>query len=311
MTGRLFDIQRFSTHDGPGIRTTVFLKGCPLRCLWCHNPEGLRPETQIAYTPDRCIACGDCVRACREGGHRLEATADGAVHVFDRPRCQSCGTCAAACVSGAIEAVGREVTVEAVLEEVLRDRAFYESSGGGLTLSGGEPLMQPAFTTALLRAAKDAGLHTAVETSGFALWAHLEPLPAVTDLFLFDVKETDPERHRRFTGVPLEPILGNLRTLRERGARIALRCPIVPGCNEREGHFAGIAALAQEWPEPVEIELLAYHPLGRGKAGRLGTEAESDLKAEIPDRETRRGWVAWFAARGVRVRCRGTGAPEP
>ena len=308
MKGRIFDIQRFSTHDGPGIRTTVFFKGCPLRCRWCHNPEGLRPEPQIAFAPDRCIACGDCAAACPEGAHRLERAAAGrAVHAFDRARCRSCGTCAAACASGALETVGREIEAEDVLREVLRDRVFYETSGGGLTLSGGEPLLQPAFAAALLRAAKAEGLHTAVETSGFAPWKDLDALAGSVDLFLYDIKETDPERHREFTGVPNESILGNLRKLHAGGARIALRCPIIPACNDREDHFAGIAALMRELPGLAETELLAYHPLGQGKGARLGAEPPASLPASMPDREASRRWVGWFASRGVRVRCRAAG----
>jgi glycyl-radical enzyme activating protein len=302
MTGRIFDIQRFSTHDGPGIRTTVFLKGCPLRCVWCHNPEGLRPDPQLAYAPDRCIACGGCVPACPERAHRLEGADGRAVHVFDRPRCRSCGACAAACVAGALETVGREVGVDDVLREVLRDRVFYETSGGGLTLSGGEPLLQPAFAAELLGAARGQGLRCAVETSGFVPWRDLEPLAGRVDLFLFDIKETDPERHRTFTGVPNGEILGNLRALHASGARIALRCPIVPGCNDREDHFDGIAALAAGLPGLADVELLVYHPLGRAKAARLGVAAAP--AAAVPDRETLRRWVDGFARRGVRVRCR-------
>jgi pyruvate formate lyase activating enzyme len=305
MTGRIFDIQRFSTHDGPGIRTTVFLKGCPLRCLWCHNPEGLRPDPQLAFAPDRCVACGGCIAACPGRAHRLEAADGRTVHVFDRPRCRSCGTCAAACVSGALESVGREASVDEVLREVIRDRVFYETSGGGLTLSGGEPLLQPGFAAELLGGARGQGLHCALETSGFAPWRHLETLLDRVDLFLFDFKETDPERHRQFTGVPNGEILANLRALHDRGARVALRCPIIPGCNDREDHFAGIAALAAELPGLADVELLVYHPLGRAKAARLGLDAPP--AAAVPDRAVLRGWADGLARRGVRVRFRAAG----
>jgi pyruvate formate lyase activating enzyme len=218
--------------------------------------------------------------------------------------------------------VGRNASVEEVMEVVLRDRDYYQASGGGMTLSGGEPLFQPAFARALLEAAKAAGLHTVVETSGFADWAVFERVLPVVDLFLYDYKETDPERHIDYTGVPNDLILENLRGLYIWGAKIVLRCPIVPGCSDREDHFAGIATLAREMPKLEGIELLPFHPLGRGKAERLGmavSDADAGqreqsprgnwrgapLAASIPDRATLDRWVGWFAARGIRVQCPG------
>jgi len=327
-TGRIFNIQRFSLQDGPGIRTTVFLKGCSLRCLWCHNPEGLSPDPQPSFSPEKCIGCGDCVAACPNRVHRLEPSGEGVIHVLDRRRCRWCGACAAACLSGAMEMVGRDLSVADVLREVLEDRAFYGPSGGGLTLSGGEPMLQFDFTAALLRAAKEHGLHCSLETSGFASRGRFEALLGLVDLFLYDYKETDPERHIEYTGVPSDLILENLRGLYSWGARIALRCPIVPGCNDREDHFAGIAALAREMPNLAGIELVPFHPLGRAKAERLGMASpdanasqpgrtprddsrRSPLAAGIPDRAKLDQWVGWFAARGIRVQCPGATRAAP
>lgn len=181
MTGRIFDIQRFGIHDGPGIRTTVFLKGCFLRCYWCHNPEGISYEPLLSFLPAKCIGCAECVEACPEAALRMEKKEETARAVLDRRQCTNCGDCAAVCDAGALQMVGRDVTVEEILSVVMRDRDYYEASGGGLTVSGGEPLFQPDFTEALLRAAKSEGLHCCLETSGCAGWSDLERmLPMVT-----------------------------------------------------------------------------------------------------------------------------------
>ena len=277
LAGRIFDIQRFSIHDGPGIRTTVFLQGCPLDCAWCHNPEGRVPGPQLAFSPTLCIGCGYCLRHCPNGAHVL----DGEAHRLDRQVCAACFACAEGCYSGALEVLGSERTVADVLDEVLRDRPFYEESGGGVTLSGGEPLAQPAFAEALLRAAKDAGLHTCLETCGAVPWEDLEAVAPHIDLFLYDWKETDPKRHRAFTGRDNASIRENLRRLHERGADIILRCPVIPGINLRDDHLAGIADLARALPRLKGVKVMAYHRLGDGKRERLGLAPETRLPGDL------------------------------
>jgi glycyl-radical enzyme activating protein len=269
VTGLVFDIQRFAVHDGPGIRTTVFLKGCPLRCLWCHNPESIDPRPEIAWRPERCIGCLACVGVCPHGCHRAEAGG----HVFDRASCVRCGLCTEQCWSGALERVGREMTVAQALEPVLADRPFYASSGGGMTISGGEPLHQAEFTTALLAAAKAEGLHTCLDTSGQAAWERLEAVLPHVDIFLFDVKETEPEAHRRLTGADGRLILANLEGLSAAGASIVFRCPIVPGLNDRPAHLAAIGVLASRLPGVRRVDLLPYHRLGSAKLASIGREA--------------------------------------
>lgn len=298
MTGRIFDIQRFSIHDGPGIRTTVFLKGCPLRCLWCGNPESISPDPLLSYVPDRCIACGACVPVCQPGA--ISADARGRA-VLDRARCTNCGDCAPRCDAKALELVGRSVTVGEVLDVVLRDRDYFKASGGGLTLSGGEPLEQPEFVESLLRKAKAEGLHCCVETAGHAGWSVLKRLLEVVDLWLYDFKETDPVRHLKFTGVSNSLILVNLRRLHAAGAPILLRCPMIPEHNARPEHLDGIVELTRGLPQLQGVELLAYYDLWRAKLKRFGLTSELPESVKPPDRNTVESWNNYLSNQGVRI----------
>ena len=278
MVGKVFNIQRFSLFDGPGVRTVVFLKGCPLRCIWCHNPEGLMPESQIMYNEDRCIGCGACAEVCEKGCHRVQ---DG-IHVFDRTNCISCGACAKICFSLSLTMAGTEMTVNEIMDIVMRDIAIYRDSGGGLTLSGGEPLMHGAFSVALLEAAKKQGLHTCVETSGFGSSAVLRKMASYTDLFLFDYKITGDAAHKTYCGVPVAPVLQNLSLLDTLGKKVILRCPLIPDINGTQEHMMGISAVALSCPDSVpEIHTEPYHRLGISKAGQVGMTPT--YIAEVPN----------------------------
>ena len=294
--GLVFDIQHFAIHDGPGIRTTVFLKGCPLHCLWCHNPEGQDPSVQIFFSPEKCIGCRSCEQVCARGLHRF---IEGS-HTYDRPGCTGCGDCTIECYSRALEVCGQWMTVEQVMDAVLADREFYHNSGGGITLSGGEPVQQFAFTRDLLRAARQAGLHTCLETSGCGSPERYQEIAPEVDLFLYDIKETDPERHRQYTGITNRQILDNLHLLDRAGAAVLLRCPVIPGLNDREDHFAAVADLANHLRHLVEVQVLPYHPLGTSKSQRLGRD---NPLAEIPRPEEDQV-RAWFDAIQARTAAR-------
>ena len=297
LTGLIFEVQRFSIHDGPGIRTTVFMKGCPLRCAWCHNPEGLDPQPQISFQADKCIGCGYCFRTCPRDAHRM---VDGG-HDLARAECERCGSCTQECWAGALEHVGRQVSVADVLTQVLRDRPFYDTSGGGMTLSGGEPMSQIEFTLALLHAAAAAGIHCCMETCGLAPAAAFERVLPHVDLFLFDIKDTDDARHRAATGVSNALILANLRMLHDAGAQVRLRLPLIPGYNDRDDHFEGIAALVGTLANLTGVQIMPYHPLGRDKYGPLGLTPNTDLPTASVDQDTLGRWIDKFRSLGVTV----------
>ena len=266
MKASIFDIQKFSLHDGPGIRTTVFFKGCPLSCIWCHNPESWKSTPQIFYTSAKCINCGRCVEICSNLCHKVDNT----YHKFERQNCVVCGKCADACPAKSLELCGKEYTVDEVLVEVQKDRIFYETSGGGMTLSGGEPMAQFDFALELARRTKEAGLHVAMETCGFALQKNFEAILPYIDLFLFDIKTIDSEKHKQFTGQDLTLIHENLRFIDRNDKKIQLRCPLIPGLNDSEKELSGIADLANSLKNVQSIDIEPYHPLGVSKAERLG-----------------------------------------
>lgn len=276
-SGRIFNIQRMSVHDGPGIRTVVFLKGCPLNCMWCHNPEGIDTNNEISYTVKLCMFCGRCGTACENSAIEVSRNLE---HHLNRGRCHRCGRCVDVCPTGALEKVGRVVDVDEIMEEVLRDRVYYEESNGGLTISGGEPLLQAEFSLQLLQAAKEAALHTCLETCGFGDITALTALAAFSDLVLFDVKEFDPELHRQWTGKSNISINKNLKTLDKQHVPIILRCPIVPGLNLREDHLHGIAEIAGELKNCTGIHLMTFHKFGLSKQQALG-RTPPDVLANI------------------------------
>jgi pyruvate formate lyase activating enzyme len=259
----VFNVMRFAVHDGPGIRTTVFLKGCPLACWWCHNPESQSSRPEVIYSEQRCLRCGACVASCPN--HALSI--NESIHV-DPERCRACGTCVERCFAGARQLAGASVSVADLLKKIERDRVFYEESGGGVTLSGGEPLAQAAFAEKFLAACHDAGIHTALDTCGYASPAAFQRVAQHVDLFLFDLKVLDSQQHRELTGAPNQPILENLRWLAGQNKDVILRVPVIPGCTDSPANLDAIGTLAHSL-HLGRIDLLPYHRIATDKYQRL------------------------------------------
>ncbi len=266
--GVIFNTQRFSLHDGPGIRTTVFLKGCPLDCVWCHNPESKQVKPQLAWSESRCIGCGLCETACT---HDVHSHDENGKHVAFH-QCVACGACVEICPSMALEMMGKTVSSEEVLDEVVRDQPFYTTSGGGMTLSGGEPAMQPEFASALLRGAKERGIHTAMETAGHISWSVYERFLPDLDMVLFDSKQMDSERHALYTGQPNTKIHENLRKFcgADQTVEVIVRTPVIPGFNDDRENFEKLAEFLLSMERVPAVQVLPYNPLAGSKHPRLG-----------------------------------------
>jgi pyruvate formate lyase activating enzyme len=283
MHSLVFDIQRFSIYDGPGIRTTVFFKGCPLSCLWCQNPESIARGKEILFNEKRCVGCKKCKEVCKE--EAIDFEFKGRVR---RERCNVCGKCADICCTNALRIAGRGVTVQELVDEVKKDIAFYKNSGGGITLSGGEPLLQSGFSAELLRACKEAGINTCIETSGFTLWSNFEKVLRYTDLVLYDIKIMNVEKHQKFTGVKNEIILQNALRLAGSATSVNFRMPLIPEHNDDEVNIAETAEFLKRAADVKKTEpwihILPYHRLGVNKYEQLGKNyALTGLQAPSKD----------------------------
>lgn len=291
--GIVFGIQRFSIHDGPGIRTTMFLKGCNVNCVWCHNPEGIPLRQILSYNASKCIGCRACMEICPQHVHSF----DKEQHLIDRSLCRFCKKCVEVCPAEALEVLGERITAKEAVSQLLRDKKYF-TGDGGITLSGGEALMQREFAAAILTGVKEQGIKTALETNGTLPWEYYEQILPLVDLFLVDYKVSDPEIYKKYVGGDNSKVEETFRKLHASGARIRMRCPIIPGVNDTEAHFRRIAEMTLELPNMEGAELLPYHKLGVSKAARIGMESE---EFEMPSNETVQGWKEYIKGLGGRL----------
>ena len=294
LKGLIFSIDRFVAEDGPGIRTTVFLKGCPLKCVWCHSPQSIAPEPELLFYISRCVGCGACVPACPENAQIVTPKERRVLWA----KCTTCMKCTEVCPSKALEMAGEWYTVEQVMNIVERDMVYYENSGGGVTFSGGEPTMQSRFLATCLKSCKEKGIHTAIDTSGLTQWSVLEKMLPYIDLFLFDVKHMDDERHKELTGVSNKLILQNLRKLSEHGKIIWIRIPLIPGLNDSEENFQHVAEFVKPLTGVQRVTLLPYNKAAGAKYEFIGEVY--DLEDLVPHSKRKLGsFLKIFTRAGV------------
>lgn len=295
--GWIFDIKRFAVHDGPGVRTTVFLKGCSMRCVWCHNPESINPKPELLIHTIRCIGCGVCNKVCPNGAHRITESSE---RILDRSLCKICGRCIESCYAGALMIAGQRVSVDEVMAVVREDAKFYEISGGGITLSGGEPLFQAEFTTAILRQCRTDGFHTALDTCGNAEWHRFEQALPFVDLILYDIKHISPRLHKQYTGVSNRRILENLRMLSRYGVPIEIRMPIIPTINDSRETIEKTARLLGSLRNIKAVRLLTYHRLAGSKYQSLG-QLNTMPDVASPSKRQMRQIARWISQHGINV----------
>lgn len=290
----VFDIQRYSIHDGPGIRTLVFFKGCPLRCQWCSNPESQLREQELFFRENRCTGCGLCIESCAQRA----ISENGDVISIDRRICNSCGKCTAICPTKALEIVGYSIEVDTLLMKLEQDRAFYNRSNGGITLSGGEPLAQADFAGQLLKECHKRFLHTAIETCGYTPWKHMEKVLPFTDVIHFDVKHMDSDMHQKLTGKSNELILANLKKAASLGKKLIIRMPLMPGINDDENNFVLLVEFLSSLAQFDLFELVPYHKLGMGKYKNLGCSYSLN-HLEVPSKERIKEIQDFFITNGI------------
>ncbi|MHA1893343.1 MAG: glycyl-radical enzyme activating protein [Candidatus Helarchaeota archaeon] len=264
----IFNIQKYSIEDGPGIRTTVFFKGCPLRCKWCHNVESIKPHPQIVWNAVKCIGCGECIKACPQKA--IIATKEGLK--TDREKCTNCGACAEACPSGARELIGYEITINELIKEVEKDKPFYDNSGGGVTASGGEPTLQSEFIIEFFKKCKERGINVALDTSGFCKWERLNKILEHVDLVLYDMKVFDEKKHVEYTGISNKIILENLQKINAIGKEIWIRVPVIPIFTASEENIQQIGEYIKDFSHITRVDLLPFHKLGVSKYEKLGLD---------------------------------------
>lgn len=288
--GNIFDIQRFCLQDGPGIRTVIFFKGCPLNCIWCHNPEGISRQKDFIYRAHKCAGCQACKLVCERGVHSFK----GDKHLVNYEKCNKCGRCIEVCCYGAVSVVGYRSTIKEIMDSIKIDMPYYVT-GGGVTLSGGEPMLQPRFAIRLAQVIKSEGINLCLETCGFASSEDFKKIAPYIDLTLFDYKATDEVRHKELTGVSNKLIIKNLRLLNSLGKKIVLRCPLIPGINDSTRHLEGIARVANKYKMIQKIEILTYHHMGEIKRIQMGkTESLPEVKWILEKGEQKKKWLSQF-----------------